>query len=592
MNDEAKSMAEVISVFPDRVRIAVSDIAAFSGGKSLKVGSYLRITDTEDAALIATIENFCLEAANEKGVSRHVIEALPLGLISDGKFVRGGDALTIPPTGVEPATEDDIRMIFQDSVEKSKSFTFSDLASNPTVSVPVDGNRFFNKHIAVVGSTGAGKSHTISNIIQTAVASKDGTYVGLNNSHVVIFDIHSEYKAAFPNARYLDITSLNLPYWLLNSEELEEIILDTGERDNYNQSSVFRQLVTANKTKYNPTVKSVFYDSPLKFSIQEVLNGLFNIKNETLNSKDETRYMVVDPTTYTLPPDGKTDKTHGIELDRKQRLELYFQKRLKFHETKPQSITNGYYADSSLEKFFVRFESKVADERLDFLFGKSAETASLDGTLRALLGYGENNANVTIVDLSGVPFEVLSITVSLISRIVFEYGYHYKVLRSKAGETVNTDAPILLVYEEAHKYVPNSDLTKYRSSKLSIERIAKEGRKYGVTLMLSSQRPSEISETIFSQCSNFLAMRLTNPADQSYVARLLPDTLGNLCEKLPTLKAGEALLIGEAVVMPSLVRIRACSPAPSSNDIPYFELWKKDWAKVPFDNIRKEWLKE
>jgi len=591
MNDEEKSKAEVISVFPDRVRIAVNDIASFSGGKSLKVGSYLRITDTDDAALIAAIENFCLEAVNEKGIARHVIEALPLGLISDGKFVRGGDALTIPPTGAEPATDEDIRMIFQDSVEKLKSFTFSDLASNPNVSVPVDGNRFFNKHVAVVGSTGAGKSHTISNIIQTAVASKDGAYEGLNNSHVVIFDIHSEYKAAFPDARYLDVASLNLPYWLLNSEELEEIILDTGERDNYNQSSIFRMLVTANKLKYNPGIKSVFYDSPLKFDIQEVLNALFNIKNETLNSKDETRYMIVDPS-YTLLADGKTDKTHGLDLDAKQRLELYFKTRLKFHDPKSQSITNGYYADSSLEKFFVRFESKVADERLDFLFGKAAGTASLEGTLQSLLGYGPNNTNVTIVDLSGVPFEVLSITVSLISRIVFEYGYHYKVLRNKAGEAVNTDAPILLVYEEAHKYVPNSDLTKYRSSKLSIERIAKEGRKYGVTLMLSSQRPSEISETIFSQCSNFLAMRLTNPADQAYVARLLPDTLGNLCEKLPTLKAGEALLIGEAVVMPSVVKIRPCSPAPSSNDIPYFEMWKKDWAKVPFDNIKKEWLKE
>lgn len=182
MNDDVKSKAEVISVFPDRVRIAVSDVAAFSGGRALKVGSYLRITDTEDAALIAAIENFCLEAANDKGVSRHVIEALPLGLISDGKFVRGGDALTIPPTGAEPATEDDIRMIFQDSVEAKKSFTFAELASDPGISVPVDGNRFFNKHIAVVGSTGAGKSHTISNIIQTAVAAKESTFSGLSRT--------------------------------------------------------------------------------------------------------------------------------------------------------------------------------------------------------------------------------------------------------------------------------------------------------------------------------------------------------------------------------------------------------------------------
>jgi DNA helicase HerA-like ATPase len=110
--------------------------------------------------------------------------------------------------------------------------------------------------------------------------------------------------------------------------------------------------------------------------------------------------------------------------------------------------------------------------------------------------------------------------------------------------------------------------------------------------LLSSQRPSEISETIFSQCANFLAMRLTNPSDQSYVARLLPDTLGNLCEKLPTLGQGEALLIGEAVVMPSLVRIEPCDPAPSSSDIPYFQLWKEEWKNLDFSSIKKTWLKE
>jgi DNA helicase HerA-like ATPase len=125
-----------------------------------------------------------------------------------------------------------------------------------------------------------------------------------------------------------------------------------------------------------------------------------------------------------------------------------------------------------------------------------------------LLGYKPGqNANVTVLDLSGVPFEVLSITVSLISRLIFEYGYFYKRMRNKLNpnEQVNNDIPILMAFEEAHKYVPNSELVKYRASKNSIERIAKEGRKYGVTLLLASQRPSEISETIFSQCNTWTA---------------------------------------------------------------------------------------
>lgn len=589
MTSESKSHAEVIAVFPDKVKISVGDIAAFSGGVPIKVGSYLKVTDNEDCALIAIIENFCIEVT-DSGKRRHVIEALPLGIIREGKFVRGGDTLTIPPTGVSPATEEDIKRIFDESVVLSKKFTFCSLASNVGVNIPVDGNKFFNKHIAIVGSTGAGKSHTISSIVQKAVSSKNGGY-SLNNSHVVIFDIHSEYKTAFPDANFLDIGNLNLPYWLLNSEELEEVLLDTGERDNYNQSSVFRTLVTENKRKHNPTAPSVFYDSPLKFKIQEVLNALYNIKSETINAKNESRYMVNDGS-YTLLAEGKTDASHGLQLSPAQRLDKYFGSKIDFHQSKSQSITKGDYADGTLDKFFTRFESKVSQDRLDFLFGAAADIATLEGTLEALLGYRAANANVTVIDLSGVPFEVLSITVSLISRILFEYGYYYKVLRSQTGEKINNDVPILLVYEEAHKYVPNSELSKYRASKMSIERIAKEGRKYGVTLLLSSQRPSEISETIFSQCSNFIAMRLTNPSDQSYVARLLPDTLGNLSDKLPTLGAGEALLIGESVVMPSLVKIHQCEPEPSSSDIPYYELWKKEWTRPDFTSIKKMWLKE
>ena len=149
----------------------------------------------------------------------------------------------------------------------------------------------------------------------------------------------------------------------------------------------------------------------------------------------------------------------------------------------------------------------------------------------------------------------------------------------------------MLVYEEAHKYIPNSDLYKYRASKESIERIAKEGRKYGISMMLATQRPSEISDTIFSQCSNFLAMRLTNPIDQTYVRKLLPDTLGDLVDKLPSLKAGESLLIGDATALPSIVHIGLCNPSPSSNDIPYFKLWKEEWKNIDFNKIVNKWKK-
>ena len=206
--------------------------------------------------------------------------------------------------------------------------------------------------------------------------------------------------------------------------------------------------------------------------------------------------------------------------------------------------------------------------------------------MRQFISYkASEEANVTIIDLSGVPFEVLSVTVSLISRILFDYAYVSKKIHPQS----TNETPLLIIYEEAHKYVPKAGFSKFNASKFAIERIAKEGRKYGVTLAIVSQRPSEISETIFSQCSNFVAMRLTNPEDQNYVRRLLPDTLGPLTESLPILQAGEALLIGDSVVMPSLVKINECKNCPSSNDIKYLEEWSNEWKTVDFDPLIKKW---
>ena len=598
-NHSDEQNALVVAVFPDKVKIVVKDLDIFKNiDETLKVGSYLKIEDNENASLIAIIENFQItlretkdEHGNPKTVRDHVIEAFPLGVLRDGQFERGGDSLAIPPKDVVPATIEEIKKIYEESVSENERFCFSTLSSNPSVKVPVNGNKFFNKHIAIVGSTGSGKSHTLSTIIQKAVAEKNGKFA-LNNSHVIIFDIHSEYKSAFPNANFIDINNLVLPYWMLNSEELEEILLDTGERDNYNQSSVFRKLVTENKKKHNPKQLKVFYDTPLFFDINELQNALFNYKEETKNSKASNRFMINDGT-YVCK-DLSTTPEMGVLLTEDQKIQKYFEQEWNFYPTKSQNITKGDYADGTLDKFFVRFQEKINQDRLTFLFGDNSKTISFEDTLANLMGYSAaKKSNVTVIDLSGIPFEVLSITVSLISRLIFEYGYFYKRMRNKADPTekINNDIPILLVYEEAHKYVPNSDLVKYRSSKKSIERIAKEGRKYGVTLLLASQRPSEISETIFSQCNNFIAMRLTNPVDQSYVKKLLPDTLGSLIDKMASLKQGEALLVGEAIILPSIVQIDRCVPEPSSNDIPYWELWKDEWKEMDINKIKDEWYK-
>lgn len=553
---DTKINAQVIAVFPDKVKIVVEDLEDFKiAEESLKVGSYLKIEDNENAILIAVIENFQI-TVNNNGQRDHIIEAFPLGILRGNKFERGGDSLAIPPKEVKPATIEEIRKIYENSIQENESFCFSELASNRSVKVPVNGNKFFNKHIAVVGSTGSGKSHTLTTLIQKAVSGKNGNF-SLNNSHIIIFDIHSEYRSAFPNANYIDTSNLVLPYWMLNSEELEEFFLDT-EANDHNQRYIFKEAVVNDKIKnFSGDEKAkakIHYDSPLFFDINKVLEFAISKNTEVIDTGEEY--------------------ASGAK------------------KGQPKTTQGSLYG--KLTNFVNRLENKINDSRLDFLLGEKSKKISFEETLENLLSYSSGKkSNVTILDLSGVPFEVLSITVSLISRLIFEYGYFYKRLRFSKNpvEKVNNDIPILLVYEEAHKYVPNSELLKYRSSKKSIERIAKEGRKYGVTLLLASQRPSEISETIFSQCNNFISMRLTNPVDQGYVKKLLPDTLGSLIDKMTSFKQGEALLVGESIVLPSIVQIDCCAPEPSSNDIPYWQLWKAEWKDLDLKELKNEWHK-
>lgn len=201
-----------------------------------------------------------------------------------------------------------------------------------------------------------------------------------------------------------------------------------------------------------------------------------------------------------------------------------------------------------------------------------------------------DKANVSIIDLSGIPFEVLSITVSLVARLVFDFCFHYSKFRHIGHE--KNDIPIMLVCEEAHNYVPRSGGAEYKASKKSIERIAKEGRKYGISTMIVSQRPSEVSETIFAQCNNFVALRLNNDNDQNYIRRLLPESDASIANILPNLGVGEALVVGDASPLPSLVKIPKPNPEPQSETIDVYDEWKKPWVDPLFDEVIERWRKE
>ncbi|KJY42342.1 Bipolar DNA helicase [Streptomyces sp. NRRL S-444] len=543
------SSAEVVAVYPNRVRIAVHNISELADGEPVEVGSYLKVYDNTESAIIAIIENYSIELRPSKNgeLERvYMIEAVPLGIIDrDGNFERGGGGIAIPPKTVSVAFKDEVQNIYN-TVDPQNRFHFAQLAQDEEVDVPVDGNKFFSRHIAVVGSTGSGKSHAVARIIQKATEVRDSdenAEYTLNNTHVIVFDLHSEYRTAFPNANHIGVESLTLPYWLLNSEELQDLFIESNEEQSHNQIAILKKSITDGKReKFNGSEERrelVHYDSPLFFDIDDVL--------AVIKSKNEER---IDTST----PTKKSDKAGPLF--------------------------------GKLDNFLTRLENRRNDRRLDFLLGERSKEIQLEQVLRQFTGYTEGSqANVTVIDLSGVPFEVLSLTVSLVSRLLFDYAYYFK----KGSIEGRSETPLLVVYEEAHKYVPKSGLAKYSSSRNAIERIAKEGRKYGITAAIVSQRPAEISETIFSQCNNFLAMRLTNPEDQNYVKRLIPDSLGPLTESLPMLSSGEALLIGDAAVMPSRVRLESAYPPPSSSDVMYLREWARPWHDVLFDPIVKDW---
>jgi len=574
---------KIYSVSSKAILIELIDPSLFD--EQFNLGSYLKIpySDSHDKFVVGIIENYKIkerdspDGETEPIPPSFIIELELIGTLeisdTDFKFERGGQGIPLPPNnGISLLTDEELKKIFSTNLEDREKFVFSNSITNNQIDIPVNGNKFFNKHFAIVGSTGSGKSHTLAKVLQKAISAKDGEYVGMNNSHIFIFDIHDEYPNAFPESHCINAENLVLPYWLLNSEELQEFFIDTDAND-HNQRSTFQEAVTANKQFHfsgDPELKSkIHYDSPLFFDIDEVVRYI-SYRNSEFKQKDSTIVWI----------DGEEEFVFNEE--NRERL---FKEDLKI---KSGAATNTL--NSKFINFLNRLKIKLKDSRLEFLLGTDARDIDFEKTLKQFIGYKDDHkANITILDLSGIPFEVLSITVSLISRILFDFGYYYK---KQLAEGEECETPILLVYEEAHKYVPKSSLLKYRSSKIAIERIAKEGRKYGVTLGIVSQRPSEISETIFSQCNNFISMRLTNPDDQNYVKKLLPDTLGNLTDSLSTLQSGEALLIGESIIIPSLVEIEKCEEnAPKSNDIKYFEIWKNEWKEIEFDKIITNWKK-
>ena len=404
----------------------------------------------------------------------------------------------------------------------------------------LDGNKFFQRHAVIVGGTGSGKSWTVANILEKAA--------NLKSVNVVVFDIHGEYTPLkdLPNAQLLKIAgpgekpdnnqAVFLPYWLLSYEEMAAMLLDRSDTNAPNQSRALFDLIlkekidTVKKVGDRATEANMTVESPVPYKIQSVLGEL---------------------------------KRLDIEMVQGARAEK-------------QGPLNG-----KLTRFIQRLESKTMDKRLNFLFNNDASLLAyewLSQLIEKLLGFGNGNG-LKIIDFSEVPSDILPLITGLLGRIIFTV---------QQWTDANERHPIALFCDEAHLYLPvnAADNMDERGLK-NFERIAKEGRKYGVSLVVISQRPADVSKTILSQCGNFIAMRLTNPEDQNVIRRLFPDNLGDFAEMLPILDVGEGLVVGDASLLPSRVVLDKPKIQPNSSTVEFWDKWGEDKKSSSWDKAVK-----
>lgn len=406
----------------------------------------------------------------------------------------------------------------------------------------LDGNKFFQRHAVIVGGTGSGKSWTVANIIEKAA--------NLKSVNVVIFDIHGEYTPLkdLPNTKLLKIAgpgekpdndqAVFLPYWLLSYEEMAAMLLDRSDTNAPNQSRALFDLIlkekleTVKKAGDTATKANMTVESPVPYKIQAVLVELKRLDEQ-------------------MVPGAKAG-------------------------TEKQGPLN-----SKLTRFVQRLESKITDKRLNFLFNSDASLLVYDWLpklIEKILGFGDNNG-VKIIDFSEVPSDILPLITGLIGRLIFTV---------QQWTDADERHPIAIFCDEAHLYLPvtASDNMDERGLK-NFERIAKEGRKYGVSLVVISQRPADVSKTILSQCGNFIAMRLTNPEDQNVIRRLFPDNLGDFAEMLPILDVGEGLVVGDASLLPSRVILDKPKIQPNSSTVDFWDKWSEDKKSTTWEKAVK-----
>jgi len=562
-----------------------------------------------------------------------------------------GDIVVVP-------NQFQLRAIVQnkDSYAKVK-IGISPMAANAPVYISPD--RVFGRHIAILGNTGSGKSCSVAGLIRwTLEAAKKELPEGKKlNSRFIVLDPNGEYSGAFEGLCNLrrfqvilneanppagSVTQLKVPSWMWNSYEWSSIAQASGKTQRPLLRKTLREIRYGGRLDENDVLigprrfvisilvslrnferqgVNAIANWPGKNNLGEILQSAHDSLAAFLTSLDgeprakvEAIINVIGTVLKRRPKSGNNYPAFNLTdisvvCDSIIDSQSVFGELVSYQgpdEDSPVFFTNEDFlshierlaqennAQQFMDFFMMRVRSILTDSRIaSVIETKTKEEITLESWLNNYIGSNEDDGSITIIDLSLLPSEILFVIVSVLSRVVFEAHQRY---RRNTGKIL----PTTLVVEEAHNFIKRYDgdtdeITANRLCSQSFEKIAKEGRKFGVGLMISSQRPSELSQTVLSQCNTFLLHRLVNDKDQEMVKKLVPDNLGSILNELPILPTKKAILLGWAAPIPIIVEMNTLneSDRPKSKDPEYWDVWTgKEERNIDWKTITDEWQKE
>jgi len=515
-----------------------------------------------------------------------------------GEFKRG--ISQYPTIGDEAhlVTEQDLARLYG-RPEAPNFVKIGTLASAESIPALIDIDRLVTRHSAVVGTTGTGKSTTVANLL--ASLSDSSKYP---SARIIVLDIHGEYHSALSDRATLFRVNpdgsrgerpLSIPYWALSFDELLRVMpfRNLTDADRTGVIEKVKQLKLASlqqQQRAGVTADTLTVDTPIPFSIHRLWYELHRLVCST----------------HTVQGANQTNATEAIELDAQQKPILG--NIMQVIPPKYQPITSGgasrvYLSGSpfNIRRHILALESLLRDSRYDFLFRPGAwcpnpdfrnldaqPSEDIDTLLKSWVG-GEKP--ITILDLSGVPVSILMDLIGVLIRLVFDALFWSRLLPEGGRKR-----PLLFVLEEAHAYLNSGN---EGAASMNVRRIVKEGRKYGVGAMIVSQRPAEIDPTILSQCGTMFAMRLANATDRSHVTGTVSDHLEGLLNMLPSLRTGEAIIVGEAVQLPlrALIERPAENRRPDSHDPKIYDPgsyggWNRSKQTENYAKVAEVWRRE